>query len=71
MYKRQELDYPRLAALVATLPRRPRVVTTPARLTPFAFPLYAESQRQQLSSESLAERLARVAQGLEAQADAA
>lgn len=67
----RELDYPRLAALVATLPRRPRVVTTPARLTPFAFPLYAESQRQQLSSESLAERLARVAQGLEAQADAA
>lgn len=61
----RELDWPRLLRTVQRLRHLPLRWTHPPRLTPFAFPLYAESQRQQLSTESLADRLLRMQQQLE------
>lgn len=61
----RELDWPRLLRTVDRLRSLPLHWTRPQRLTPFAFPLYAESQRQQLSTESLADRLHRMQQQLE------
>lgn len=61
----RELDWPRLERTVKRLSQLPLRWTHPQRLTPFAFPLYAEAQRQQLSTESLADRLQRMQQQLE------
>ena len=41
------------------------VVTTPARPTPFAFPLMVEMFREKLSTEALASRVARMVAELE------
>lgn len=66
----RELDAPRLRETMQRLQRLPIRWHATTRLSPFAFPLYAESQRQQLSSESLAERLQRTAAQIEAASDA-
>lgn len=58
----RELDAPRLYATLTRLRTLPIRWHTTARLTPFAFPLFAESQRQQLSSEALHDRLRRYQQ---------
>jgi len=41
---------------------------SPERLSPFAFPLWAESQRSQVSTESWGDRVKRMAQQLEKRA---
>ena len=65
------LDWGRLHATLDRLRHSPTRWHQTRHLSPFAFPLYAESQRQQLSSESLAERLSRTATAIERDADEA
>lgn len=61
---RDQLDAERLrAALLEASASRLRIVET-ERLTPFAFPLWAERQRAQVSSETWAERVRRMAERL-------
>lgn len=55
----QELDAARLFATLERLHSLPIRWFEPERLTPFGFPLFVESQRQQVSSETLHDRLLR------------
>ena len=65
---RDELDIVRLEGLLARLATL-RLHTVPLlRATPFAFPLLVERLREQLSSESAADRIARMVRQLEAAA---
>ena len=41
------------------------IIKTPGNLTPFSFPLWAESQRTQVSSESWGDRVRKMAEELE------
>ncbi|MDB5846609.1 MAG: ligase-associated box helicase [Rhodoferax sp.] len=60
-----ELDIQRLADTLARMQGQSLVLRTPARATPFAFPLMVERFREKLSNESLADRIARMVQQLE------
>ncbi len=61
---RDQLEAERLrAALAEAAASRLRIVEA-ERLTPFAFPLWAERQRAQVSSETWAERVRRMAERL-------
>lgn len=62
----RDLDRDRIRATLASLGSRRLVVTTPARLTPFAFPLWAERIRGRLSNEDWLARVRRMAERLEA-----
>lgn len=64
----QELDIDRLQASLARMQSQHLVLQPLARPTPFAFPLMVERFREQLSNESVAERIARMVQQLEAAA---
>lgn len=66
--RRQALDWGRFQQTLTRLRRQPIRWHATESLSPFAFPLYAEAQRQQLSSESLAERLQRAAELIERRA---
>ncbi len=61
----RQLEAPRLAAALDRMRRDRVVVTTPARPTPFAFPLMVEMFREKLSTEALASRVARMVADLE------
>ena len=61
----QELDIDRLAASLARMRAQQLVWRHPERPTPFAFPLMVERFREQLSNESLADRIARMVGQLE------
>ena len=66
----QELDAERLAHTLAHLRSQPLVVCALQHPTPFALPLMVERFRERLSTETLADRLARMVQALEKAATA-
>ena len=61
----QELDLERLRTALARMRVAGLQVTTPARPTPFAFPLMVERLRETLSTEKLSDRIARMVAELE------
>lgn len=61
----RRLEAPRLAAALDRMRRDRVVVTTPPRPTPFGFPLMVEMFREQLSTEALEARVARLVADLE------
>ncbi|MFM1769595.1 MAG: hypothetical protein RJA22_2124 [Verrucomicrobiota bacterium] len=66
----QQLEISRLRALLEQAAGQRLVLTQPVRLTPLAFPLWAEMIRGQVSSESWSDRVRRMAAELEAEAPA-
>ncbi len=67
----QQLEFNRLRAALVNVGQESLVIVTPHKLTPLAFPLWAETiGTQQVRSESAAARIERVALQLEAAADA-
>jgi ATP-dependent Lhr-like helicase len=62
---RQELDLARLEDTLARLRALPLQLMTLKRPSPFAFPLLVERFRERLSTEKLADRIARMVQDLE------
>ena len=66
-----ELDVTRLRDSLARMARQTLVVKPLARPTPFAFPLLVERLREQLSTEKLADRIARMVAQLEKSAGGA
>ena len=67
----RRLEAPRIATALARLRSSRALVTRPARPTPFAFPLLVEMFREELSTESLDARVARMVEALEREAGAA
>jgi ATP-dependent Lhr-like helicase len=67
----QELDLARIRAALAWMRSRKPVLRAISRPTPFAFPLLVERLREQLSTEKLADRVARMVAELERRAGAA
>ncbi len=64
-----QLDYQALREVLAGMAARKWVVTTPARLTPLSFPLWADRlQTQTMTSESWRARVEREALRLERRA---
>jgi len=61
----QELEIGRLRASLTRMASQQCVVKSLARPTPFAFPLMVERFREQLSNESVADRIARMVEQLE------
>jgi ATP-dependent helicase Lhr and Lhr-like helicase len=61
----QELQIDRLRATLQRLRSQAVVFQSPARPTPFAFPLLVERLREQLTTEKLADRIARMVAALE------
>jgi len=61
----RELEAPRLAAALDRMRGDRVLVTTPPRPTPFAFPLMVEMFREELSTEALGARVARMVADLE------
>ncbi|MES3010795.1 MAG: ligase-associated DNA damage response DEXH box helicase [Pseudomonadota bacterium] len=61
----QELEIGRLRASLARMNTQRLVLQMLPRPTPFAFPLMVERFREQLSNESVADRIARIVQQLE------
>lgn len=61
----QELEIGRLHGSLRRMAGQRLVLKRPARPTPFAFPLMVERFREQLSNESVAERIARMVAQLE------
>jgi ATP-dependent Lhr-like helicase len=66
----QELDLGRLREALARMRAQKRVLKALSRPTPFAFPLLVERLREQLTTEKLADRIARMVAELEKQAAA-
>jgi ATP-dependent Lhr-like helicase len=67
----QELDINRLRAALASMASRQLKMILLKRPSPFAFPLMVERFREQLSTEKLVDRIARMLASLEKAADAA
>ena len=65
----QELEIVRLQAALARMNTQKLLLQTLARPTPFAFPLMVERFREQLSNESVADRIARMVAQLDQAAD--
>jgi ATP-dependent Lhr-like helicase len=65
-----EFELDRLAAVLERLRRSTWQITEPAKFTPMAFPLLVERLREQLSTQKLQDRLARLLRELHAAADA-
>ncbi len=65
----QELEIGRLRATLERMARWELVITRPARATPFSFPLMVERFREEVTTEKLGERIARLLGELEAAAD--
>lgn len=55
-----ELEFSRLEACLSALAGREMIITEPGRLTPLAFPLWADRLRGQLSSERWEDRIERM-----------
>ena len=66
----QELEVKRLAASLKRMNAQELVIRALPRPTPFSFPLMVERFREQLSNESVADRIARIVQQLEKAAGA-
>lgn len=66
---RQELDLPRLEDCLRRIRERELLLVEVPRPTPLAFPLLVERFREGLSSEKLADRIARMVEQLERAAD--
>jgi ATP-dependent Lhr-like helicase len=66
----QELDLGRLRTALARMRRQKLVYRRLVRPTPFAFPLLVEMLREQLTTEKLADRIARMVAELEREAAA-
>jgi ATP-dependent Lhr-like helicase len=64
----RRLEAPRIAGALARLRGSRALLTRPARPTPFAFPLLVEMFREELSTEALDARVARMVEALEASA---
>ncbi len=64
----QELDLARLREALARMRGQKLLLKTLSRPTPFAFPLLVERLREQLTTEKLADRIARMVAELEKQA---
>jgi ATP-dependent helicase Lhr and Lhr-like helicase len=62
---RQELDLDRIRTALTRMHTLPHIITAPARFTPFSFPLMAERLRDTVSTESLSQRLQKLAAELE------
>ncbi len=65
---RREIEFARLREGLLSLQRRTRLLTSPLRLTPLAFPIWAERIQAHLSTESWVDRVRRTAERLEAAA---
>ena len=65
----QELDVGRLHDTLASMRAQKLAIKAVERPTPFAFPLMVERLREQLSTESMAERIARMVAQLDRAAD--
>ena len=64
----RRLEAPRIDAALARMRTSKLVLANPARPTPFAFPLLVEMFREELSTEALEARVARMVEALEAAA---
>ena len=56
----QELELSRLHTILASMQRQRLLFVRPAHITPFAFPLLVERIREKLTTEKLADRVARM-----------
>jgi ATP-dependent Lhr-like helicase len=65
----KQLEFSRLAGALGRLTGMKLTVKDLAHLSPFAFPLWVDSLREQLSTEKWTDRLSRMLVTLEAQAD--
>ncbi|MGD9689864.1 MAG: ligase-associated DNA damage response DEXH box helicase [Phycisphaerales bacterium] len=65
----RQLEVERLRGALERLAGQEIVIRTTERLTPFAFPLWADGLREQLSTEKWADRIRRMAAELEEEAD--
>ena len=61
----RQLEVNRMVSTLERISGQIIVRESPSRLSPFAFPLWAESLRSQVSSESWSERVKRMSQQLE------
>ena len=61
----RRLESPRIAAALTRLRGSRALLMRPARPTPFAFPLLVEMFREELSTEALDARVARMVEALE------
>ncbi len=61
----RQLEVTRMVDTLQSLAKQRLVRQSPERLSPFGFPLWAESQRSQMSSESWGDRVKRMAMQLE------
>ena len=64
-----QLEINRISTALDRIQSSNVVVTSPPKPTPLAFPLLVDKLRERLSSESLADRVARLQQQLEKAAD--
>lgn len=65
----RQFEVTRLRAALARVAVSRLVITSPHRPTPFAFPLLVERMRESVSSETLADRVRKLAAALERRAD--
>lgn len=61
----QQMEEARLRAALVRIQQSKSVITVPARLTPFCFPIKVDSLRENMSSEQLEDRVKRMQQQLE------
>ena len=61
----QQLEVGRISDKLREIQSQELILNAPERLTPFAFPLWAESLRTQVSSESWGDRVRKMAEELE------
>lgn len=64
-----QLEINRITSALERIAHSRIVLTTPPKVTPLAFPLLVDKLRERVSSESLADRIARLQQQLESAAD--
>ncbi|MCI5064099.1 ligase-associated DNA damage response DEXH box helicase [bacterium] len=60
----EQLELPRLTAALERIEKMNLLLSSPARLTPLSFPLWAENIQSRLSSESAGDRIERMLQQL-------
>ena len=65
----RQLEASRLDVALRRIERGRVVITDPPRVTPLAFPLLVDQLRERLSTETLAERIAKLQASLERAAD--
>ena len=65
----RQLEVERIVSKLKEIQKQDLVINHPERLSPFAFPLWAESLRTQVSTESWSDRVSRMAEELEQRAE--